>query len=131
MSPVAKGRPKISTFGGFVRAITPKKTREAEINLKAQIAAQLEEKRRKGEDTSLMVGAVHIDIFVRKLRPASAPKKKPYYPCKRPDIDNYVKLVFDAMNGLVWKDDGQVIRLIANKGEADIPGYTITVEEVA
>ena len=33
----------------------------------------------------------------------------------KPDIDNICKAVFDAMNGAVWKDDAQVIRLSAAK----------------
>lgn len=31
------------------------------------------------------------------------------------DVDNYAKTVLDAGNGIVWVDDVQVVRLVANK----------------
>jgi Holliday junction resolvase RusA-like endonuclease len=31
------------------------------------------------------------------------------------DIDNYVKLTLDALNGAAWEDDGQVVRITAVK----------------
>lgn len=34
---------------------------------------------------------------------------------KRPDIDNLVKFVLDAINGVIWKDDAQVTELYAQK----------------
>lgn len=50
----------------------------------------------------------------------------------RPDGDNLVKLVMDAMNGLVYKDDGQVYRSSFEKVYAsDKPavGLTIVLKE--
>jgi len=41
---------------------------------------------------------------------------KIYHKDKRKhDIDNYCKLVFDALNGILWKDDNQIIELIIQK----------------
>jgi Holliday junction resolvase RusA-like endonuclease len=31
----------------------------------------------------------------------------------RGDLDNYVKLTLDALNGVAWDDDGQVVRIVA------------------
>ena len=36
-------------------------------------------------------------------------------PSVKPDIDNYAKLVIDAMNGKVFYDDGQITTLIVKK----------------
>ena len=33
----------------------------------------------------------------------------------RGDLDNYVKLTLDALNGVAWDDDGQVVRITAVK----------------
>lgn len=33
----------------------------------------------------------------------------------RGDLDNYVKLTLDALNGVAWGDDGQVVRITAVK----------------
>ena len=34
-----------------------------------------------------------------------------FRPAKRGDLDNYAKVMFDALNGLVWKDDKQVVEI--------------------
>ena len=36
-------------------------------------------------------------------------------PTTRPDTDNYIKLVTDAMNGIVYEDDNQIIAIQAAK----------------
>jgi Holliday junction resolvase RusA-like endonuclease len=36
-------------------------------------------------------------------------------PTKKPDVDNIVKAVLDALNGLAYKDDTQVVNVAANK----------------
>lgn len=33
----------------------------------------------------------------------------------RGDLDNYVKTVLDALNGVAWKDDSQVVRITGIK----------------
>lgn len=47
----------------------------------------------------------------------------PLYPAKKPDIDKLSRLVLDALTGIVWKDDGQVGKLAADKRFA-IDGQT-------
>jgi Holliday junction resolvase RusA-like endonuclease len=34
---------------------------------------------------------------------------------KKPDIDNLTKIIFDALNGVAWKDDSQIATLTAYK----------------
>lgn len=34
-----------------------------------------------------------------------------YRPAKRGDVDNYSKVVIDALNGIAWHDDGQIVEL--------------------
>ena len=34
-----------------------------------------------------------------------------FRPARRGDLDNYTKIMFDALNGLVWLDDLQVIEI--------------------
>lgn len=31
------------------------------------------------------------------------------------DIDNHFKILFDSLTGIVWKDDTQIVRLVAEK----------------
>lgn len=47
-------------------------------------------------------------------------------PTARPDVDNYGKII-DALNGVVWHDDSQVVDLRALKRYARRPALTIQV----
>ena len=42
-----------------------------------------------------------------------------YYPTMKPDADNIAKVVCDALNGLAYKDDAQVIDLTVHKRFGD------------
>lgn len=48
---------------------------------------------------------------------------------KKPDIDNIAKVVLDALNGIAYKDDKQVISLIVNKMYNESPRLFIWVKE--
>lgn len=70
-------------------------------------------------------GPVMVSIVFRMR-----PPKRPAYsvPATRPDIDKLCRAVLDGIgdSGAVWKDDSQVVRLIAAKEYGD-PGVTISV----
>ena len=50
-------------------------------------------------------------------------------PLKKPDMDNIVKVVADALNGVAYQDDKQVILVSAKKAYSAMEGLDITVEE--
>ncbi len=39
--------------------------------------------------------------------------------CTKPDVDNHVKSLFDALNKIAWLDDSQVVKLSAEKRYCD------------
>lgn len=47
-------------------------------------------------------------------RPKSAPKRV-VYPAKRPDLDKLVRAVGDALAGVLYHDDAQIVELRARK----------------
>jgi len=51
-------------------------------------------------------------------------------PKTRPDIDNYVKLVLDAMNTVVYHDDNLIVDLVCKKRYSDRTGTIIKVKEI-
>jgi Holliday junction resolvase RusA-like endonuclease len=51
------------------------------------------------------------------------------YPTKKPDIDNIAKH-FDALNGVVWTDDKNVVSCHIYKRYDEHPELQIIVEEV-
>jgi Holliday junction resolvase RusA-like endonuclease len=111
-SPVAKGRPRLGRNGTF----TPHKTKRAESILQSNVKVAL-------------IGAPHFfqkplegPLFVAIVLGVKRPKSRPkaIHPAVRPDLDNYGKLVCDAMNGILWKDDGQICELVLQKVYSDV-----------
>ncbi len=124
--PVAKERPRF-TKRGF--AYTPAKTKSAE----EMIAwAWKNQSKQYFDDTPIKV---NIDFY--KSPPKSTSKKrlelmenKEIRPTTRPDIDNYVKLVLDSLNGVAFKDDNQICELVSRKFYSINPRIEIEMEEI-
>ncbi len=49
---------------------------------------------------------------------------------KRPDIDNLIKAVLDALKGVVWHDDSQICVLEAHKSYVAEPQTVVTVTDL-
>ncbi|MEY9096323.1 RusA family crossover junction endodeoxyribonuclease [Paenibacillus sp. RC84] len=125
--PVAQGRPKFSTVGGFVKAYDPKKSRDFKDYVK--LAAS------EHRPTSLLEHPLILEVNVYRSMPKSFSKKKALaaedglvLPITKPDIDNYVKGIKDALKGIIWKDDSQVADLIARKRYSSTPRIEITIK---
>lgn len=98
-----KSRPRF----GNGHTYTPAKTRSAE----EAIAWQW-----KAEGHPIYSCPVSVEIFVSAPLPKSLPKRvesRPY--TVKPDIDNIAKLALDALNGVAYEDDKQVVALMVRK----------------
>lgn len=128
INPVPKGRPRFSKIGGFVRSYTPKKTSDYEAQIKTQAQAVMT---REPLETPLAAF-----LCFRLPIPKSYPKKRAQSclagserPIKKPDLDNLAKSVLDALNGIVYLDDAQLVSLHVTKVYAHNPGVDIMVRE--
>lgn len=79
---------------------------------------------------------VTLRIVARFLPPKSTSKKRQRemlegreLPLKKPDMDNIVKVVADALNGVAYHDDTQIVYVAAKKCYSAMEGLDITVEE--
>lgn len=79
---------------------------------------------------------VALRIVARFEPPKSASKKRQRLMLegeipvlKKPDIDNIVKVVADALNGAAYHDDTQIIFTVAKKAYSAEEGLDIIVEE--
>jgi Holliday junction resolvase RusA-like endonuclease len=127
--PVGKGRPRFAKRGSFVSTYTPQKTKtyEDEIRMMARAAMGSNE---------LLDTPVTVAIYIRASIPTSFSKQKRkdalegiLKPTKKPDIDNIAKCFLDAMNGIVYLDDKQVVNLHLTKVYAETPAVEIMVKE--
>jgi crossover junction endodeoxyribonuclease RusA len=77
-------------------------------------------------------GAVWVSLLFVMPRPAATPKRSTPQAVKRPDLDKLTRAVFDALSGVVWRDDSQVVQLVASKRLASLeeqPGVNIRVRQ--
>lgn len=79
-------------------------------------------------------GPVEVHCLFKFARPKSHSKTNPPpYHQTKPDVDNLVKTVLDAMSWIVWEDDKQVVSLSAAKvwttGEAETIVQIVKREE--
>lgn len=102
-----KPRPRFSSRGGFGRAYTPSNYMKYERSI---ANAYLEAGGKK------FSGAVSVSIFIHRELPKSRPKRLlAELDTAKPDIDNVAKAVLDALNGVAYEDDRQVVSLNVTK----------------
>lgn len=65
-----------------------------------------------------------LDFYLS--RPASLPKRHGF-PTSRPDVDKLSRAAFDALSGVAYLDDSQVVSLTVSKRFADAPGVWVRV----
>ena len=127
--PKGKGRPRFSRVGNFTKVYTDKQT----LTYEAMIATFA--KQAMG-GTELLKTPVSVFLYVRLPVPQSYSKKRRdaclsglEKPCKKPDIDNIAKTYLDAMNGVIFVDDTQVIDLHVKKLYSVVAGVDVMVME--
>lgn len=127
--PTAKGRPRFFVNRGRAMAYTPAQTRSAENNFRAQAIAY--------KPAEPLSEALQIEIKAFRSIPLSWSKKRQamaesgqIMPDTRPDADNYAKLVLDAMNGIFWRDDAQIVKLKVEKHYSTKPRIEIVIKEI-
>lgn len=108
--PQPKARPRARVFyqGRCVRAhiYTPKNTKSWERNIQLQTVW-----RRPKE---IITAPIRMFLEFYLPRPKSLPKKVRYH-IKRPDLDNLIKSVKDALEGIFYKNDSQIYTLSSRK----------------
>lgn len=101
---VGKGRPRFTVVAGHARAYTPAKTRNSEAVIRDLAAAAM-------AGASPISAAVHLEVRIYLIPAKSWSKRKrteAQHVTGKPDIDNLLKTVADALNGIVYIDDALV-----------------------
>lgn len=105
-TPRAKQRPRTAFKGGHARTFTPRETLQAERDLARQwVGVPIE----GPIAVYLVLSDTQVDITILHAHEPESPK------LRRGDIDNYVKLILDGLNGVAWVDDRQIACIFARK----------------
>lgn len=128
---VGKGRPKTSARIAGGKVITRHYTPEKTVNYESLIAL-VGQQAMAGR--ALLEGPVMVELDIVLGIPQSMSKKRKtlalagqLYPTKKPDLDNVQKAIYDGLNGVVWKDDVQVVRAMVGKRYGETPGVRVKV----
>ncbi len=121
--PQGKARPRL----GKGRTYTPQKTREYEELVRACFRA-------KAPGILPSTGKISLEMEIYMPIPRSASKtvrekmlSGEIRPFKKPDSDNVEKAVWDALNGLAYFDDAQIVHNVTEKWYATVPCVVVTV----
>ena len=127
--PKGKGRPRFIPQTG--RAITPKDTVNYETLVHMEYISQCEGFRFPDD------AMLDVRILAFYGIPKSASKKNKekmkkglLRPVKKPDMDNVVKIVADALNQVAYRDDTQIVDCQCRKFYSDNPRVEVTIREV-
>jgi Holliday junction resolvase RusA-like endonuclease len=122
-----KGRPRVNSYTGMV--YTPTTTKDYEYLVEQYFLL-------KYPKFKPLEGRVAVNITAMFGIPKSTKKQdiekmleNSISPTKKPDIDNIVKIILDAMNKFAFKDDTQITKLGVEKIYGTEEKVTISIEE--
>ena len=133
--PQGKGRPrfgvrKAAGGGAYVSVRTPDKTVVYENLIKMEYQEQTGGYRFGDKDMLEMEIEAYYSI------PKSTSKKKraamlagDIRPIKKPDLDNIYKCI-DALNGIAFRDDAQIVRAVIEKFYDSAPRLIVTISNM-
>ena len=130
--PVAQGRPRLSSRGGFARAYDPPKSR----SWKAFVADYAEAAMKKAGIEAPIDGPLLVKVrfafplpksqYRKKVKPAS-------WHMKRPDLDNLYKGLIDGMEGIVYHRDAEIVKVVMDKiivEQGKAPYVNVSIETI-
>lgn len=126
--PEGKARPRVTQRGGFAKTYTPGQTVLYENYIKVEYQAQSGQIYARETNLKLTIYA-YFDI------PKNISKKKyinyldnVIRPTKKPDADNIAKIYMDALNGVAYYDDSQVVEVYVSKLYGKTPRVDFKLE---
>ncbi|MEE9302885.1 MAG: RusA family crossover junction endodeoxyribonuclease [Thiotrichaceae bacterium] len=128
--PKALKRHRTFRRGNFVGTYDPSKSEKADF---------LQMVRDKAPDVPF-AGPIKITVAFEFGRPKShygtgrnADKLKPtagFFHSSRPDLDNLIKFITDALDSVFYRDDAQIAQVVAEKRYGEKPRVIICIENL-
>ncbi|HEV8574746.1 MAG TPA: RusA family crossover junction endodeoxyribonuclease [Dehalococcoidia bacterium] len=125
--PIPQGRPRARVLRlatGGVRASVYERAEDKDW--KQTVLAQALEHR----PLAPVEGPLAMTLSFLLPRPKSLPKRE-RHPIKKPDADNLCKAIKDALRGVMYRDDSQIVDLHVTKAYDLAPGVVIRVSRIS
>lgn len=130
--PCAQGRPRFAVFHGHAVAYDPAKSKNYKSFVKMLAMAAMDEQEWKYTELPLRIAICAWESIpkskTKKFRQDALEGKE--FPTVKPDLDNVAKTIMDALSGVVYKDDKQVVDLIVKKRYTDQEPHVVVRIEV-
>ena len=116
--PRGKQRPRLCSVGGRNIVYTPKQTIEYEKLIKASyiVSSKVFFERNIPIEINILAYFFH--------------KSSIEFATKKPDADNIIKIVLDALNKVAFYDDAQVSKICFEKRYSKMPRLEITIQNL-
>ncbi|AJP10614.1 RusA family crossover junction endodeoxyribonuclease [Clostridioides difficile] len=124
--PVGKERPRFNL--ATKRTYTPNKTKSYE-----ELIKWLYQSKVKYRFTGYIKMTIRCYYSIAKSNSKKVKEQKRnnvLRPSKKPDIDNVIKVVADSLNGIAYKDDTQIVEVVASKYYSDKPRVEVMIEDI-
>lgn len=129
IEPTPQLRPRVSSRGGYVRVYDPPKVKQFKNLLRSLAVHQYAR--------PPLLGPLSVSLtFYRPVQSSISKTERERRlsnqskPVVKPDTDNYIKATLDALNGVLWHDDSQIVKIEAEKKYSDHPKITVSVKPV-
>lgn len=118
--PQGKARARtFTTMTGRVRSCTPPKTAAYEAMIRScyRVAAQGQPEPYYGPGTPVRIAVTAFYKIPVKTNKRTIVRMQHglVRPMRKPDLDNILKAVCDALNGIAYKDDAQIVDIATSK----------------
>ncbi len=129
-NPMGKERPRMYYKNGRTYTYTPEKTRAYENNIRTSYLKTIRHKFPKGVPLEVNIIAFYpvpkrVNQTVKK-----AMLNGDILPTIRPDGDNIIKIILDALNKVAFYDDSQICKINFTKRYGLIPKVVIKLNKV-
>ena len=126
---MGKQRPKFARAGQYTKTYTPEKTVNYETLVKEMYALS---KGKYYENEQLLINVIaYFPIPKSKSKKVQeAMENGDLRPTKKPDCDNILKIICDALNGIAYKDDAQIVSANISKWYSDRPRVEVSLMEI-
>lgn len=122
--PQGKARPRFDGRSG--RTYTPKNTREYEETVRACFLRAYRSTRLSGEIEAVITAQFSVPKSVSNSKRAAMLDGR-INPTMKPDADNIIKAILDALNGYAYRDDAAVTKVTAVKRYGNYPMVVVTL----